>query len=94
MYNHCTPVDYSLLKFFWNCGDNEIIEFALMRARLNRKEREVVHLLMDECMTQESAAEKLDLSTRRVQEIWYTGAGKLLRIPWVRAYASELKQGE
>ena len=84
-------MDRSLLFSFWNCGDNQIIEFALMRARLNKKEREVLSLILDECMTQEQVAEELGYSTRRTQEFWYSGADKLLSIPWVMAYAKSLK---
>lgn len=83
-------MDRSLLKYFWNCGDNQIIEFALLRARLNKKEKEVIHLMLDECMTQEEVAEYLDTSTRNVQNYWYSGADKLLNIKWVLAYAKEL----
>lgn len=85
-------MNQKLLKAFWNCGDNQIIEFALTRAHLNRNEKEVIRLLLDECMTQEEVAELLDFSTRKVQDEWYSGAGKLLAIPWVRAYAEELKR--
>ena len=87
-------MDKSLLRAFWNCGDNQIIEFALLRAHLNRQEKDVINLLLDECMTQEQAAEKLDWSTRKVQEVWYTAAGKLLSIPWVTAYAIELTKNK
>lgn len=80
-----------LLTYFWNCGDDQIIEFAMIRARLNRREKEVIHLLLDECMTQEQVAEEINYSTRRVQQFWYSGAEKLLNIPWVRAYALSLK---
>lgn len=31
----------SLIKSFWGCGDNQIIEFAIVRARLNRRERQM-----------------------------------------------------
>lgn len=84
-------MDRSLLKEFWNCGDNQIIEFAISRARLNRRERNVIHMMLDECMTQEQIAEKTDCSTRRVQEYWYSAADKLLSIPWVSAYARSLR---
>lgn len=80
----------AFLRAFWNCGDNQIIEFALMRAHLNRLEREVVILALDECYTQEEIAEKLNYSTRKIQEFWYSAADKLLDIPWVLAYAKEL----
>ena len=43
-------MNQKLLKAFWNCGDNQIIEFALTRAHLNRNEKEVIRLLLDECM--------------------------------------------
>lgn len=85
-------MDKSLVKYFWNCGDSQIIEFALMRARLNRNERTVLHLALDECMTQEQIAEKIDTSTRNVQKIWSTAAGKLIGIEWVRAYSVALKE--
>ena len=79
-----------LLKAFWSCGDGQIIEFALIRARLNKTEKEVLNLMLDECMTQEEVAERLNYSTRRVQQFWVSGADKLLSIPWVNAYAEEL----
>lgn len=80
-------MDRTLIKDFWNCGDNDIIEFALLKARLNKREKEVIHLILDECLTQEQAAERLDYSPRRLQEFWYSGCDKLLNINWVRAYA-------
>ena len=82
--------DKHLIRLFWNCGDDQIIQFAIQRAHLNKRERDVIHLMLDECMTQEQAAEVLDFSTRRTQEFWYSGVTKLLNIPWVRAYAKEL----
>lgn len=78
------------LRAFWNCGDTQIIDFAMMRARLNRKEKEVLTLLLDECMTQEEAAEELDISTRQVQILWTSAANKLMSIPWVIAYIDYL----
>ena len=84
-------MDRELLTYFFNCGDNDIIEFAILKARLNRREKDVILLMMDECMTQEQIAEKLSYSTRRIQDFWYSGATKLLNIPWVRAYALSLK---
>lgn len=85
-------MDNNLLTYFWNCGDDTIIQFALQRGHLNRHEREVIHLMLDECMTQEETAEAIGYSTRRTQEFWSSGANKLLSIPWVRAYALELKK--
>lgn len=82
--------DRELLYRFFNCGDNEIIEFAMMRARLNRREKEVIENMIDNCMTQEEVAEQMGYSVRRVQQFWSTGATKLLNIPWVKAYASFL----
>lgn len=84
-------MDKSLLKYFWNCGDSQIIEFAMMRARLNRNERTVLHLALDECQTQEQIAESLDTSTRNVQKIWSSAARKMLGIEWVYAYSVMLK---
>lgn len=84
-------MDRGLIKYFWDFGDSQIIEFAMIRARLNRREKEAVSLLLDECYTQEKAAEVMDISVRNVQKIWYNAADKLLSIPWVVAYAKELK---
>lgn len=79
-----------LLRAFWNCGDNDIIEFAIMRARLNKREKEVLISMLDECRTQEQTAEWLELSTRHTQELWRTASDKLLNIPWVKAYSQSL----
>ena len=84
-------MDRSLIRYFWGCGDNQIIEFALLRARLNRHEKDALRLMLDDCKTQEEAAEELDVSTRRLQEWWYSATDKLLAIPWVVAYAEKLK---
>lgn len=85
-------MDRELLTYFFNCGDNDIIEFAIMRAHLNRREKDVIRLMLDECMTQEEIAEQMSYSTRRIQDFWYSGATKLLNIPWVKAYALSLKK--
>lgn len=82
--------DRSLLYAFWHCGDSQIIDFAIQRARLNRKETEVIRLIMDECYTQEETAEAMNYSVRRVQAFWYSASDKLLSIPWVVAYGHEL----
>ena len=84
-------MDRSLIKHFWNCGDSQIIEFAMMRARLNRQERNVLHLALDELLTQEQIAEEMDTSTRNIQKIWASAADKLLNIEWVRIYSMALK---
>lgn len=52
-------MDKELLKYFWNCGDNQIIEFAMLRARLNIKEKKVLECMLDECLTQEETAEEM-----------------------------------
>ena len=83
-------MDRVLLKYFWSCGDNQIIEFALLRARLNKNERDVICYTLDECMSQEQIAEKMGYTPRRIQQIWKDGANKLISIPWVKAYAQEL----
>ena len=82
----------NLLRTFWGCGDDGIIEYAMHRARLTKPEKEVLLRLLDECETQEEAAEHMDLSTRRIQEIWYAASDKLLRLPWLVAYAKELRK--
>lgn len=83
--------DRSLIKDFWSCGDNEIIEFALERARLNRMEKAVCKAYLDELKTQEETAEELNISTRSVQKYWYNASFKLLSIPWLVAYAKEIR---
>lgn len=83
-------MDRTLLKSFWNCGDDQIIQFAIIRAHLNRLEAETLRLILDECLSQERAAEELDISPRSLQSFWYSGSRKLLSIPWVKAYAKEL----
>lgn len=89
-------MDRTLIKYFWNCGDSQIIDFAIMRARLNRQERNVLHLALDELMTQEQIAEYLDTSTRNVQKIWASAVDKMLGIEWVQIYGAAIrdKKGE
>ena len=83
-------MDRTLINAFWACGDDQIIQFAMTRAHLNRIERDVLCLILDDCMTQEKVAEELGYSTRRIQSYWYSAVDKLLNIPWVSAYAKEL----
>lgn len=83
-------MDRGLIRAFWNCGDSQIIEFAMTRARLNRHERDVLCYLLDDCKTQEQTAEAMDLSTRKVQSLWYSACDKLLAIDWVAVYSREL----
>ena len=45
-----------LIKAFWNCGDSNTINYAVEVAHLNRIENEVLHLILDECRTQEQVA--------------------------------------
>lgn len=87
-------MDRTLIKAFWKCGDNEIIEFALLRARLNRLEEEALRLVLDDCRTQEEAAEIMNISTRSFQNLWYDATNKLLYIPWVLAYAKDIRNNE
>lgn len=84
-------MDRTLLYDFWSCGDDQIIKFAIYRAHLNRHERDVIHLMLDECLTQEKVAEELHYSTRMVQNYWYSASDKLLAIPWLIAYAKSLR---
>lgn len=84
--------DRSLIKDFWNCGDGALIAYSVMRAKLNRVECEALRLLLDECMTQEKAAEAMDISVRRFQTYWYSAADKLLQLPWVVAYAGKVRR--
>ncbi len=84
--------DRTLIRDFWNCGDGALIAYSMMRARLNRRECEVLHLLLDECMTQEEAAEHMGVSVRRLQTHWYSATDKLLQLPWVVAYAGKVRR--
>lgn len=84
-------MDRSLLYDFFNCGDDQIIQFAITRAHLNKHEKDVLFYLLDECLTQEQTAEVMGFSVRRTQDFWYSASTKLLLIPWVFAYAKELR---
>lgn len=86
-------MDRTLLKDFWKCGDNQLIQFAMLRARLNREEKDILECILDECMTQEETSELINISTRKVQELWYSASDKLLQIPWVMAYAKDIRGG-
>lgn len=81
-----------LVRAFWQCGDSEIINYAIMRARLNKREKQVLTLMLDECNSQEKTAEIMDVSTRQVQYIWHSAESKLLSIEWVKVYAKYLKE--
>lgn len=74
------------VKGLFMCADNEFIEFALNRARLNDNERTVLSEMIDHCMTQEQTAEKMDISVRQVQNYWYSANTKLLSIKWVTSF--------
>lgn len=82
--------DNTLIRAFWACGDSSIIGYAIMRARLNANERETLSLVLDECQSQEMAAESMGVSTRSLQAWWRSGVTKVLNQPWARAYAAEL----
>lgn len=83
-------MDRNLMFAFFDCGDDQIIQFAMQRAHLNKPELEVIHYMIDERMTQEQTAEAMSYSTRHTQDIWYSACRKMLNIAWVKAYASEL----
>ena len=85
-------MDRSLVKTFWTCGDSQVIDFAMMRARLDRKEKAVITSMLDDCMTQEETADRLQSSVRTVQKLWASGTDKLLRIDWLVAYAEALRK--
>lgn len=84
-------MDRSLLYDFFNCGDDQIIQFAIARAHLNKNESDAIKYMIDECMSQEKAAEAMGFSVRRTQDFWYSASNKLLAIPWVLAYAEYLR---
>lgn len=70
----------------FECADNEFIEFAIKRARLNDNERTVLSHMIDHCKTQEQTAEIMDISVRQVQNYWYSANTKLLSINWVTSF--------
>lgn len=86
--------DSALIRAFWACGDSAIISYAVMRARLNKNERDALSLILDECMAQEAAAEAMGVSTRSMQSWWRSGATKILSQPWVKTYATELARSK
>ena len=75
------------------CADNEFIEFAIKRARLNDNERRVLTEVIDHCKTQEETAEIMDISVRQTQNYWYSANEKLLSIPWVTSFINSFKDG-
>lgn len=85
-----TCVDRQLIFAFFDCGDDQIIQFALTRAHLNKPELQVIKCMVDERMSQEETAEAMGYSVRHTQDIWYSASKKMLNIAWVRAYAIEL----
>ena len=80
-------MERNVIKQFWNCGDSSLVKLACERAGLTRKENEVLRLLLTECYTQEETAEKMDISTRKVQELWKSASSKLNLIYWVKVVA-------
>ncbi|MCQ2508389.1 MAG: hypothetical protein MJ097_06340 [Dorea sp.] len=84
----------AIIKAFWTCGDSQTINFAIMKARLNRSEKKVIIYILDEDMTQEEAAEHLNMSLRSLQNYWYSAVNKLIKIPWVVAYGKELMKND
>lgn len=80
-------MEKNVIKRFWNCGDSQLVRLACERAGLTRKENEVLRLLLTECLTQEEAAEEMELSTRKVQELWSSASKKLNLIYWVKVVA-------
>lgn len=60
----------SLIKKLWKLGDKQFIDYALSCARLTLRERETVQYLLFDGLTQEQAAEKMDISTRGLQGLW------------------------
>lgn len=85
--------DNTMIRAFWGCGDSDIINYAITRARLNANERETLELVLDGCQSQEMAAESMGVSTRSLQAWWKSGVTKILNQPWARAYAAELARG-
>ena len=79
------------VKRLFSCADNDFIEYALKRARLNDNETRVLSEILDHCLTQEQTAEKLDISVRQVQNYWYSANEKLLSIKWVTSFINSLQ---
>lgn len=80
------------MKTFWSCGDRVLIDFAKDKVGLNREEKEVLHLLLDDCRSQEKAAEIMDISRTKVQCYWNTACRKLLSQEWLKIYATVLEK--
>lgn len=82
----------ALIKALWNCADNQYLEYAILRARLNDNEKKVLEYSLDRCYSQERTAEYMDISVRSLQTLWYSATKKLLSIPWVYQYAKALAE--
>lgn len=80
-------MDRNIVKLFWKCGDIDIINLACDRAGLTTPERQTLNMLLTDCKTQEETAEELGISTRKVQELWYSSCNKILQIYWVHVIA-------
>ena len=70
----------SLIKKLWKLGDKQFIDYALSCARLTLRERETVQYLLFDGLTQEQAAEKMNISTRGLQEQLAGNQVRLLKI--------------
>lgn len=85
-------MDKSLVEIFLKCNDEQLIEYALLKAKISVKELRVLKLLINEGVSVPEAAYTMCISTARLQKIWDKASNKLLAIPWLVAYANELKE--
>ena len=82
----------SLIKKLWKLGDKQFIDYALSCARLTLRERETVQYLLFDGLTQEQAAEKMDISTRGLQGLWSCAVEKILLVPGAIPYIKKKKK--
>nr|DAF03015.1 MAG TPA: putative DNA-binding protein [Caudoviricetes sp.] len=80
----------SLIKKLWKLGDKQFIDYALSCARLTLRERETVQYLLFDGLTQEQAAEKMNISTRGLQGLWSCAVEKILLVPGTIPYINSL----
>lgn len=80
-------MDRCIIKEFWKIADSDLIKLAQDKANLTRYEREVLRLMLTECYTQEQTAEIMEISTRKVQDLWKTACDKILSIYWIKLIA-------
>lgn len=80
-------MDTHIIKAFWKCGDQEIIDLACDRADLTQAERKTICLLLTNGKTEKEAAQIMDTSEEEINRVYYSACTKLLGICWVYCIA-------